>query len=267
MFISSPEKLIFLGTLVLCLFIGGLIVFVVIHRKRIILLEKDKINFEKAFQLYLSEAVINSQENERKSIGNELHDEVGPLLTAVQIGLRSHVNREPNCNHSEIKSAINNLDLAINQVRNISHILHPAALENFGFNHAIEDFCNLINNTSACKISLGFDDYQFDLEPFRMLMLYRILQELVINAIKHGNAKSILINIKTENDLLIVNILHNGISFTMQEYLDLLENSGGLGLKNIQHRLNILNGNVNFVENRNLAKQCMELRIPLTPIF
>ncbi|MBK9107340.1 MAG: hypothetical protein IPM92_02895 [Saprospiraceae bacterium] len=263
MFVSSPESLILLGTLLLCLFIGGLIIFVLTHRKHIIHLENEKVNFEKGFQLRLSEAVINSQESERKNIGNELHDEVGPLLTAVQLSLRSHIVKEPNCNLLEIKSAIINLDLAINQVRNISHVLHPAALENFGLYHAIEDFCYLINSTSACNITLGFDDNQLELEPFKTLMLYRILQELVINAIKHGNAKSIHINISANPQYFQLNIVHNGDLFTMREYLNLLETSDGLGLKNIQHRLDILNGSINFAEIETLDQRCIELRIPL----
>jgi len=264
MFVTSPENLIFLGTLFFCLFIGGFIIFVLIHRKRIIHLENEKINFEKGFQLRLSEAVINSQESERKKIGNELHDEVGPLLTAVQLGLRSHIFKEPNCCLLEIKSAIINLDLAINQVRNISHVLHPAALENFGLNHAIEDFCNLINSTGACDITLGFDDNQLELEPSYTLMLYRIMQELIINAIKHGNAKSIHINISANLQHLQLNIIHNGDLFTMSEYLLLLETSDGLGLKNIQHRLDILNGSINFAKMENLDQRWIELRIPFS---
>jgi len=146
----GTENLIILGTLFIFVFAISLIIFVVIQQKR-------TISTENKFNLKLSEVVINSQESERKRIGEELHDDIVSKLMASKLILDNLSLLSTNESKADIEEVISLILEISKEVRKISHILHPAALQEFGLDYAINDFCNILNKSHICQIEFNAD--------------------------------------------------------------------------------------------------------------
>lgn len=256
MFETGTESFIILSTLLISVFILGTIIFFVVHQKRLISIENRQ-------NLKLSEAIIESQENERRKIGDDLHEEIGPKLSAIKLYLRTYLKKTKSNDQSVLENVIQITDECVNIIRDLAHNLHPVALENSGLNDAVYDFCREMNKTEACRIEFNRNFELLEISTNKQLMLFRIIQELVLNAMSHGDADKFTISIDQDQSFLQVNIMNNGAKFDMPDYKKGLQNSKGLGLKNIQHRLNLLNGAISFFKNEQVNLYGVLLKIPL----
>lgn len=250
------ENYILLSTVLLFLFISCLIIFVAIVQKR-------TAKREKCQEKLLSEAIIKSQENERKTIGEELHEDISPVLVSVLINLNSLINKPIELFDTNVENAIADVELAINKLRAISHQLHPAAIENFGLLFGLSDFAKIINNSKKINIQIQSSIINLDLSSFQQLIIYRIIQELVINAIKHGSAKNINLVLTTDDSNLNIYLSDDGINFDAKAYKRGLTNVDYLGLKIVQQKLNLLKGSILFSSKPNVNMNNISLHIPL----
>jgi signal transduction histidine kinase len=250
------EHFILIGTILLFIFISGLIVFIAIFQNR-------AVNREKNQEKLLSEAIIKSQENERKKIGEELHEDIAPVLVSALINLNSLVDKSKDILEANVENAINNVELAIKKIRAISHQLHPAAIENFGLLFGLSDFSNVINRSKNVNLKIQSTIDNLNLRPFQQLIIYRIIQELVINAIKHGSAKNIQLELESDNTNLNIFINTDGTHFDAQAYSGGLRGTDSLGLKIVQQKLNLLNGTILFNILSNLKVHDILIKIPL----
>lgn len=202
---------------------------------------------ETEFQQMLLLNSLEVQEAERRRIARDLHDEVGVLLSVTKMsfnGLGKKIKDE-NLAAELVKSRIL-LDDSIATVRKISKELTPTSLENFGLVAAVEDFLNRIKDST--KLNIHFDaDFREDLRfsAKQELMLYRIIQELTNNVIKHANANELEVRLthKPAEELKLV-FFDNGIGFNFTAANAI---STGLGLRNIQSRVNVIKGNLSVI--------------------
>ncbi|MBK7359024.1 MAG: hypothetical protein IPI45_07050 [Saprospiraceae bacterium] len=164
---------------------------------------------------------------------------------------------------SNVVNAIHDVELAINKLRSISHKLHPVAIENFGLLFGLSDFSNLINKTKNVNFTIQHNVGELNLNSFKQLIIYRIIQELTINAIKHGSAKNIQLNIKNDDIDLRINLSNDGKLFDAQAYSDGLKSADSLGLKIVQQKINLLNGSISFGFKLNTNFQEILIQIPL----
>lgn len=260
----SIENLILIGALLLLLFVTGVIIFVVIQQKRSIRFQKEKVRQDKIQEILLSEAIIKSQEKERKIIGEDLHDDIAPSFAAALMNLNSQIDLNKGQDVTYAKNAVKYIENGIKKIRDASHLLHPAALENFGFLHGLEDFCIIMNSSKGCQIEIHTTLENLSIDTFKQLLLFRLTQEIVFNALKHGNAKVFKISIYEESNELNLIVFNNGDRFMMQDFLKGLQNAEALGLKNIQHRLNLLRGIIKFNSNEDQTEQSVHIQIPLS---
>ncbi|MEP7197206.1 MAG: ATP-binding protein [Saprospiraceae bacterium] len=250
------ENFILIGTLLMLIFILCLIVFIAVFQNRA---RNREIKQEKL----LSEAMIKSQENERRKIGEELHEDISPVLVSALINLNILVNKSKDFVESNIENAIENVELAIKKIRNISHQLHPAAIEKFGLLLGLKDFARSINNSKNVTIRIQSTFEELNLDSFVQLIIFRIIQELIINAIKHGNSKNIHLELNSENNLLQISISNDGIKFNAQTYKSGIENTDSLGLKIVQQKLYLLSGTIKFNSNPKLLYSNIVIQIPM----
>ncbi|MBL0238036.1 MAG: hypothetical protein IPQ02_15905 [Saprospiraceae bacterium] len=258
------EETIILITLVVFFVVIIVIVFIVIQQRRYIRLENEKKSLEKIQEIRLAEAMIRSQELERKSIGENLHEDVAPILYLSLMDLNAFKERNEFGLGSKFQFTINNLSTAINKIRDISHLIHPASVETFGFMRGLEDFCSIINSSQGCKFGIENRADTIPLDSFKQLMLFRVVQEIVYNSIIHGNAKKIDLILKNESNQLNMSLYHNGNKFMNIDYLNGLQSNGALGLKNIQHRIGLLQGHISFDTTEDIGIQKVSLMIPLS---
>lgn len=262
MLTKSTKYLIIIGTLINLGFIVGFIVFVVKYTRRYHLLEYNNSLKEKAHEMELAESIIKSQEKERKEIGEELHDDIAPELSAALMNLNAHMAQAQGQDLIFIQNAAKYIEGGIQKIRDASHLLHPSALAKYGFFSALQDYCHMMNSSKDCIIEIHSPLEQLSIEPFKQLMLLRMTQEMVWNAIRHSHATNFIISIFEDNQLNLI-VLHNGSPFMRNDYLTGLVKKDALGLKNIQHRLNLLGGTIHFGTNKNRLEQKLQIKIPI----
>ncbi|CAN5705030.1 hypothetical protein BH10BAC2_BH10BAC2_42860 [soil metagenome] len=258
-------SLIIYGTAVMLLLLFTIILFVLMHQRKVIKyqLQLKKINAEQQNKLML--AAIESEEAERKRISSELHDEVGALLSAIKLYLHQiepvHLNSEKKIQVLNQSKTL--LDEAVKTVRNISSNLQPIIIADFGLESTIQHFCNKINQSDVLTTSLTVQETLVRLPPEKDLAIFRIIQELTNNIIKHAHSSGIHFSLVQKMDTIEIYIEYDGNGMNQDAYETKLYQAQGLGLKNIQNRLNILKGYVLYEKSDNLTNT-ITVRIPVT---
>lgn len=192
-------------------------------------------------QKNITKAVVNAQEKERAEIGMELHDNINQLLAASNLSL-SHGLSQPDHAPSIIKSQ-EYIAKAMEEIRKLSHVLvGPAHEKTMGLIAAVEE---LISNISILKqIVISFNCSTYDENESEIglkIVIYRIIQEQMSNILKHAEASEVKIELKKEENDLILVITDNGKGF------DTSTKGKGIGLKNIKNRAELYDGKVKIV--------------------
>lgn len=203
-------------------------------------------------QQQLNEAILDTETNERERIAKDLHDSVGQKLSVVKMQL--------SIKNADTISASKLLDDAIQDVRNVSHNLMPADLSK-GLIHAIENMSEQINlSSNTLKVHLQITDpvRSLVLSKQKGLFIYRMIQELLNNAIKYSQAKNIHISMDCEKNLLKLNLSDDGIGFDVVSN----EKGNGLGIKNIKDRIQQMRGSIQL-ESKNGKGTQYQLSIPI----
>ncbi len=192
-----------------------------------------------------SKAIIEAEENERQRIAQDLHDGVGQILSAAKLNLsnlQSHLNPADAAMQTMLKNSMDLVDDSVKEIRTVSHNMMPNALLKSGLVAAVKEFVQKLNIGDRLKIDLEITGLSERLEPTSEAILFRVLQEVVSNIVKHAQANFISIQLVKHEQELTMMIEDNGIGFDTNR----LQEFSGIGLKNIQSRVAFLNGHVNF---------------------
>ncbi len=232
--------IVLIGVLLLLLMAVALFFFFFISRKKIVEKELEKKSAEIKHQKELIHATILTQENERKRIAQDLHDDISSKLNVIH--LNSNLLLDGGLSVKEysevVKSNINITNRTLQSARKIAHDLLPPILDKFGLQSAIEELADDYNTSKKVVVSYQLK-YQKDyLNKTKELHLFRILQELINNSIRHGKAKNINLVLETSNSKLYLNYSDDGVGFNTKKS----QLKKGLGLKNIESRVELLNG-------------------------
>ncbi len=226
----------FFGTFGMILLAGAIFFFFVTYQKRLLKkeLELNKVKTEK--QEEILQNTILAEEKERKRIAGDLHDEVGAMLSVVKLNV-SRIEKNVDSEKSKLLAIETKsyLDEVITQIRRISRDLLPPSLEKFGLYHSLEDLINWINKSGQLKILLWSTENQFRFDQKKELAVFRVIQELLNNAIKHSEASIINLNLSFHSERIGITVSDNGKGFSIDEKL-----KTGLGLKNLDSRAQIL---------------------------
>ncbi len=198
----------------------------------------------------LIEAAVRSEEMERHRIAETLHDEVGAILSSSRLHIENIKTATLDNRDKELHAKGKELlDEGIKMVRNISHNLHSNILKEFGLNEAIRHFFNLIVKGTLIKAETDLDPGYKTLQAENDISIYRMIQELLNNILKHAHPKEIKIHSKLTSENLLITIEHDGLGITQKQFEDLRYKKDGLGLKNIQNRVILIKGTIFFSSN------------------
>ena len=219
-----------------------LVVFFYFSRKKIIQKEVEKRDLEIHLQREQLHAIIIAQEEERKRIAQDLHDDISSKLNIVS--LNSHLLTAPNLSEAETIEITENIisltTKALENSRKIAHNLLPPVFEKFGLNAGVEELCEEFESSKSVKVhyknEIDFNENDID----RHLHVFRILQELMNNSLRHGKATEIWLRFKNENGIHTGYYEDNGVGFDGKN----AENQKGLGMKNIESRISFLAGTI-----------------------
>lgn len=207
-----------------------------IQQQRIVELEKEK-------QLQATESILKGQEEERSRIAKDLHDGLGGLLSGVKYSLN---NMKENVllsseNAASFERTIDMLDSGIQELRRVAHNMMPENLVKFGLDIALKDYCNAITKTQALNINYSsFGMKSFNAEINVSVTVYRVIQELINNTMKHAKATASIVQIENDNNILHITVEDNGVGFDAKN----ISSFNGAGWMNIHNRINYLKGKI-----------------------
>jgi signal transduction histidine kinase len=214
-------------------------------------------------QKILLNASIRLQEEERQRLAADLHDDAGPLLATARLYLNENlVNQDKATQLQAIFQARQILDDTIQLIRNISHSLMPPTLKNFGLESAINDLFQKISGSGAINASSRFHDYRDRLKPEKELIVFRIIQELINNILKHSNSSFIHLTQNVHGDKFYLRMHHDGRGIIQSDFDKLNKSNIGLGLKNISSRLKVVLGSINFEKDISQTYYKITLELP-----
>ena len=231
--------LVLIATSGIFLLAGAFIYFYVRYQRKLLTQRAAMQLAELQHRESLLNAAIQSQEDERKRIGRDLHDDVGSALSNLRMVIGEIVaNKEPETVSAASANYKPLIDNIITNVRNISHSLSPPGLELFGLEHTLHELCDNINLSGNLKLSLDnkAGEQLDDIGVQNSLAIYRVIQELVANTMKHANAGSAAIVVDKNADQLLLHYKDDGKGFDTNA-----NKKTGMGLQNIESRLRLVN--------------------------
>ncbi len=234
-----------IGTAVLLMMAVFIIIFVAYYQQK---QAKQQLAFKELqvqHRRELMEATLQGQEEERKRLAEDMHDGIGTMLSVTKMSL-NQLERQLGGEIQvgfQFQKTRSMIDETMTNVRRISRNLVPTTLERFGLQAALEELADRATD-SETDVQLAYQEPVIPFLPALDLMLYRIAQELVNNAMRHARAKHIIIQLFSVENEVRLSVLDDGIGF---DFDAVMENKlGGLGLRNIESRLSVVNGHVTF---------------------
>ena len=220
------------------------IVFVIYYQKKQLEQEKKLREIEKQYQRMLLETALDSEESERRRIAQDLHDDIGTMLSLTKLSL-NQLSKIMDKQEARTEFTFNKVQSLVEEtilhVRRITRELVPTTLEQFGLPAAIEEFVRKLgeNNTLSIQFHCEPDDIPRQSQKVE-LTLYRIMQELVNNSIKHSQGNEIDIDLHLDKDKLQLLVTDNGQGFDPKTVRE--SKRAGLGLRSIESRLSVVDG-------------------------
>jgi signal transduction histidine kinase len=245
--VSNFAVIFSIATVGMLVLSGAIILFVVFYQKKMIQEQLKRQQMELDYQQKMMEAALESQENERKRVAADLHDSIGAMLSTIRVGITT-IAKQMNDPQSLDQPKLM-LDDTISSVRRISRDLMPSTLEKFGFAQAVKEMCEQFQATALMPIVCHEHGEIKAMHKSRELMLFRIVQELINNALKHSYATEVIVNV-TGEDEIILTVEDNGVGFSPDDFKSPTANGKGLGLFNIENRVRVLGAKMEFEKNR-----------------
>ena len=233
--------------LFLLAFIIALLYFIYGNKQK---LHEQKITkLETQQQLTATEAVLKGEEQERTRLAKDLHDGLGGMLSGIKFSfntMKGNLVMTPD-NTQSFERSMDMLDSSIKEMRRVAHNMMPEALVKFGLDTALKDFCNEIQQSGALYISyqsIGLENMV--IKQTAEITIYRIVQELVNNIMKHAAAKNAIVQVTKTSGQLAVTVEDDGRGFDT----NILNKVKGIGWSSIQNRVEFLKGTLDVISEK-----------------
>ena len=227
---DAYETQIYTTVLIICVVMGVFITYFVVS-----IIRQQKRHMELQ-QQHLREE-LRTLEKDRGRIAADLHDELGPMLSAVKMKISSF-ELQDEADKVQKEKTIAHIDTALTRMREISFDLMPRTLLSKGIVAAIRQFISFIGNQSQVRIEFSHDD-NIQLPEDKAIHLYRMVQEMIHNAIRHSEATLLTIDLQKEKNKIILSVKDNGKGFEGDEKV---RNSAGFGLRSLYNRTELMKG-------------------------
>lgn len=205
------------------------------HRNQMAVLENEK-------RLLATKQLLKGQEEERNRFAKDLHDGLGGMLSGIKLQLGAMKGKLIMTEDQArvFGTALDRLDESIREMRRVAHNLMPEALLNLGLRQAVADYCDTMAGMANIRINPELHGLENRMEEATEVVVYRVVQELINNAVKHSGASEILVQVIRQENLLSITVEDNGKGFDPHaEY-------AGSGMRNIRSRLEYLKGQMDI---------------------
>jgi signal transduction histidine kinase len=201
----------------------------------------------------LAQQLISIQENTFRSISRELHDDFGQILTAIGVMLQRTGKRDPDLR--EVQEIVQS---TLEKVRSLSHALHPAALEELGFESALDQYLPDFERQTGIAIQYEKMGASREVDRSVAIHLYRVMQEALNNAARHSKSTRAAVRLRFLPDEVVLEVEDEGVGFGSRE------KPGGMGLVSMRERAEMVNGRVEFLD-RDGGGALVRLTVPVAP--
>jgi two-component system NarL family sensor kinase len=233
---------------VMVLLITGLLVYRNFRNRQQFARQQDRLQqqqireLEKDRQLVAVDSMLKGQEDERSRLAKDLHDGLGGLLSGVKFSLikmKDNLIITPDTG-AVLERSLDMIDTSIKELRRVAYNMMPEMLTRFGLDEVLKDYCNTINATQLVSVKYHSHGMETRLDKSTEIIIYRIIQELLNNILKHASASEAFVNLVRERDRLSVVVEDNGRGYDTT----LPGNNKGSGWTNIRARVGYLKGQV-----------------------
>lgn len=210
-------------------------------------------------QIKISQAMLEGQEEERKRVARDLHDSLGGLLASVKLNLSEVAGSKAPDKQPELEGIIGQLDVSAKELRRIAHNMMPEMLLRLGLEAALKDLCD---SFAREKMIIQFQSLgiQQNLPVAEQVIIYRIIQELLTNAVKHAAATKILLQCNQRDNRFFITVEDDGIGFDEE----VLQAKQGMGFINIKTRVAYLNGKIDIFSKENQRGTSINIEMYVT---
>lgn len=244
----------------------GCLLFICIAGYSILLYRKNKKiskqqlkDIQQQQEIKLAQAMLQSQEEERNRMARDLHDGVGSMLAGIKINL-SGIAAEVDKSYIQcINDTMRQLDNSVTELRRIAHNLVPDILLRYGLEEALQELAETLISPKT-SIDLQCLNIKTDIAIGIQLSIYRIIQELLSNAVKHADASNILVQCSQNEHIFMIAVEDDGKGFDT-------EDTGahrGIGISNIKNRVAYLNGTISYSRGKNRTGTIVNIELYVT---
>ena len=248
---------ILLITILLLVVAIGIIMLVLVYQKKQLQYIKDKEQLKANFQKEILESKLEIQEQTLKNISQEVHDNIGQVLSLARLNINAITFEEPQpLLQDKIKNISGLMSKAIQDLRDLSKSLHSDTITEKGLIGAIEYEFDMMKKAGAYETSLIVEGELYDLPDKKELILFRIFQEVINNIIKHAKASSVMVAAHFYPERFLLQINDNGLGFDIN-YIN-----PGLGLKNMRNRSQVIGANCT-IDSQPGKGTCIKIELPI----
>lgn len=247
------------ATLLFIVFAGFIITFLFFYNRKKKLHLKEITEQQKKFEQEAALSQLEIREQTMRHIAEEIHDNVGQVMLLAKLNINKLLMAAPSQPLEEIRDI---LAEAINDLRNMSRSLHADQITPLDLTAAIEKELQRLNKTGLLNTSFTVKGEITQIDSSRKLILFRMIQEILQNIIKHSKSTEVNINLDFQKDFLILNIEDNGSGFDVDEKLKSASPDKGSGLLNLQNRANALQAAMS-IKSQPYEGTCITIKFPL----
>jgi len=233
--IDDSYLLIVTGSIVLLILALFIIIFLVLYQKRQLSNLKEKQLMKTQFEQELLQTQLEIQEQTLKTISEEIHDNVGQVLSLAKLNLNTFENNS----EKKLQDTKHLISKAINDLRDLSRSMHGDRIAELGLQQSLTDELQILENSGEFRTHLKITGEPYKLTPQKEMVLFRIAQEALNNCVKYSKAKQITVELKYAGGNFFLTISDNGVGFDTHI-------KTGIGLKSMQNRTALIGGIFNL---------------------
>lgn len=243
LFIYSMQEMVpvIISVILVLLFLGLMFLISLVYynnKKKKLIMEKKAI--QASFQQELLKSQLEIQEANFKNISQEIHDNIGQALSFIKLNINTIDITEQQAAREKLIESKNLLTKVIQDLRDLSRTLNPDFIKEIGLLQAIEQQINFLKKSGLYKAEMNITGIVEKYPLQKELVVFRIVQELLNNIVKHADATSIRIHMDYQDSQLLITVEDNGKGFDTAAQKE--NNASGLGLRNMHNRMTLING-------------------------
>jgi len=251
---ENLTTMILLGTIVLVAFVGFVVLLAYLFTTRKNKLLQEKQLMKTQFEQELLQTQLEIQEQTLKTISEEIHDNVGQVLSLAKLNLNTFENNPG----KKLQATKDLVSKAINDLRDLSRSLHGDKITETGLQEAVSNELKILQNTGQYDTSLQLNGDPYKLEPQKEMVLFRIVQEALHNSVKHAKATAMEVQLNYSPAVFSLTIRDDGKGFDSKT---LTATNTGIGLKSMKNRAAMIGGSFSIQSDENKGT-CISVDLP-----